>query len=86
MGTQRDKSTLDASTNRINWLLSKVKYNHATKDIELNTHALVSVLNIRYTFDQVRSIRMSGSCALDLCEIACGRLDLFYLVGFGGPW
>ncbi|KAG7959565.1 hypothetical protein I3843_10G076200 [Carya illinoinensis] len=57
VGTQRDKSTLDASTNRINWLLSKV-----------------------------RSIRMTGSCALDLCEIARGRLDLFYLVGFGGPW
>ncbi|CAK9156838.1 unnamed protein product [Ilex paraguariensis] len=35
---------------------------------------------------KVRSLRMSGSCALDLCGIACGRLDLFYLQGFGGPW
>ncbi|KAJ4704050.1 Inositol-1-monophosphatase [Melia azedarach] len=56
-GTKRDKSTLDASTNRINSLLSKV-----------------------------RSLRMSGSCALNLCGIACGRLDLFYELGFGGPW
>ncbi|KAI3456550.1 hypothetical protein Pfo_013213 [Paulownia fortunei] len=56
-GTKRDKSTLDASTNRINSLLFKV-----------------------------RSLRMSGSCALNLCGIACGRLDLFYELGFGGPW
>ncbi|XP_059663373.1 inositol-phosphate phosphatase-like isoform X1 [Cornus florida] len=56
-GTKRDKSTVDAITNRINSLLFKV-----------------------------RSLRMSGSCALDLCGIACGRVDLFYLFGFGGPW
>ncbi|KAJ0429854.1 putative L-galactose 1-phosphate phosphatase [Helianthus annuus] len=35
---------------------------------------------------KVRSIRMGGSCALGLCGIACGRIDLFYLSGFGGPW
>ncbi|KAH7857593.1 hypothetical protein Vadar_014369 [Vaccinium darrowii] len=35
---------------------------------------------------EVRSLRTSGSCALNLCGIACGRLDLFYLLGFGGPW
>lgn len=29
---------------------------------------------------------MTGSCALNLCGIACGRLDLFYELGFGGPW
>ncbi|KAL3627342.1 vacuolar transporter chaperone [Castilleja foliolosa] len=56
-GTKRDKSTLDATTNRINSLLFKV-----------------------------RSLRMSGSCALNLCGVAAGRLDLFYEVGFGGPW
>ncbi|GLT80188.1 hypothetical protein SLA2020_516410 [Shorea laevis] len=56
-GVQRDKLTLDASTNRINNLLVKV-----------------------------RSLRMSGSCALNLCGIACGRLDLFYELGYGGPW
>ncbi|CAA3017772.1 inositol-phosphate phosphatase [Olea europaea subsp. europaea] len=55
-GIKLDKSTLDATTNRINSLLFKV-----------------------------RSLRMSGSCALNLCGIACGRLDLFYLLGFG-PW
>ncbi|GAV65236.1 Inositol_P domain-containing protein [Cephalotus follicularis] len=35
---------------------------------------------------KVRSLRMSGSCALNLCGIACGRLDLFYETGYGGPW
>ncbi|XP_010463715.1 PREDICTED: inositol-phosphate phosphatase-like isoform X1 [Camelina sativa] len=35
---------------------------------------------------KVRSLRMSGSCALDLCGVACGRVDIFYEVGFGGPW
>ncbi|CAI9086874.1 OLC1v1020797C2 [Oldenlandia corymbosa var. corymbosa] len=57
VGTKRDQLTVDATTNRINSLLFKV-----------------------------RSLRMSGSCALNLCGIACGRLDLFYELGFGGPW
>ncbi|KAL6544701.1 Small subunit (SSU) processome component [Orobanche minor] len=57
VGTDRDKSTVDAATDRINRLLFKV-----------------------------RSVRIGGSCALDLCGIACGRLDLFYETGFGGPW
>uniref|UniRef100_A0A7N0ZVT5 Inositol-1-monophosphatase n=1 Tax=Kalanchoe fedtschenkoi TaxID=63787 RepID=A0A7N0ZVT5_KALFE len=57
VGTKRDKSTVDATTNRVNSLLYKV-----------------------------RSLRMSGSCALNLCGVACGRLDLFYELGFGGPW
>ncbi|KAK9091917.1 hypothetical protein Syun_026828 [Stephania yunnanensis] len=57
VGTKRDKSTVDATTNRINDLLFKV-----------------------------RSLRMSGSCALNLCGIACGRIDIFYELGFGGPW
>ncbi|KAE9591518.1 putative phosphoric monoester hydrolase [Lupinus albus] len=35
---------------------------------------------------KVRSLRMSGSCALNLCGVACGRLDVFYEAGFGGPW
>ncbi|KAJ8770547.1 hypothetical protein K2173_018038 [Erythroxylum novogranatense] len=57
VGTKRDKSTVDAITNRINSLLFKV-----------------------------RSVRMSGSCALNLCGIASGRLDLVYEAGYGGPW
>ncbi|MED6157108.1 vacuolar transporter chaperone [Stylosanthes scabra] len=55
--TQRDKLSIDGSTNRINNLLFKV-----------------------------RSLRMSGSCAMNLCGIACGRLDVCFELGFGGPW
>ncbi|GFP99819.1 inositol-phosphate phosphatase, partial [Phtheirospermum japonicum] len=57
VGINREKSTLDDATDRINRLLFKV-----------------------------RSLRIAGSCALDLCGIACGRIDLFYETGFGGPW
>ncbi|KAL3625021.1 vacuolar transporter chaperone [Castilleja foliolosa] len=57
VGTNREKSNLDDSTDRINRLLLKV-----------------------------RSLRIGGSCALDLCGVACGRIDLFYEIGFGGPW
>ncbi|XP_057871247.1 inositol monophosphatase 3 isoform X2 [Cryptomeria japonica] len=57
VGTKRDKTTVDATTDRINGLLYKV-----------------------------RSLRMTGSCALNLCGIACGRLDAFYELGYGGPW
>ncbi|MFS7965962.1 putative phosphoric monoester hydrolase [Helianthus anomalus] len=36
--------------------------------------------------NHVRSIRMGGSYALGLCGVACGRNDLFYEIGIGGPW
>lgn len=29
---------------------------------------------------------MAGSCALNLCSVASGRLDFFYEIGFGGCW
>nr|BAP75924.1 L-galactose-1-phosphate phosphatase [Moringa oleifera] len=45
-----------------------------------------STNRINNLLSKVRSLRMSGSCALNLCGIACGRLDLFYELGFGGPW
>ncbi|XP_010538424.1 PREDICTED: inositol-phosphate phosphatase [Tarenaya hassleriana] len=45
-----------------------------------------STNRINILLAKVRSLRMSGSCALNLCGIACGRLDVFYELGFGGPW
>ncbi|KAH8485952.1 hypothetical protein H0E87_027405, partial [Populus deltoides] len=56
-GTKCDKSTVDATPNRINSLLFKV-----------------------------RSLRMTGFCALNLCGVACRRIDSFYESGYGGPW
>ncbi|KAG0515672.1 hypothetical protein BDA96_10G299100 [Sorghum bicolor] len=29
---------------------------------------------------------MCGSLALNMCGVACGRLDLCYEMGFGGLW
>ncbi|XRB05109.1 inositol monophosphatase [Pycnococcus provasolii] len=34
----------------------------------------------------VRGIRAVGSCALQMCYVAAGRLDAFFEIGFGGPW
>ncbi|MEY2449373.1 MAG: monophosphatase [Acidimicrobiaceae bacterium] len=34
---------------------------------------------------QVRDIRRMGAAAVDLCSVACGRLDAFYERGLG-PW
>ncbi|XP_028755029.1 inositol-phosphate phosphatase [Neltuma alba] len=56
-GTNRNKSTVDAYTKRVNSLLP-----------------------------QVRSLRACGSLALNLCGVACGRLDICFQLGFGGSW
>lgn len=55
-----------------------------TKRDKLNVDACTNRIN-KMLF-HVRSLRMSGSCALNLCGIACGRIDLCYELGFGGPW
>ncbi|MRG59590.1 inositol monophosphatase [Agromyces sp. CFH 90414] len=34
---------------------------------------------------RIRDLRRLGSCALDLCAVAAGRLDAYYEVGLG-PW
>jgi inositol-phosphate phosphatase/L-galactose 1-phosphate phosphatase len=41
---------------------------------------------IRYLSSHCRGIRCSGSCALNLCSVAMGRIDAFYEIGFGGCW
>ncbi len=33
-----------------------------------------------------RGVRCCGSCAVNLCGVAMGRLDAFYEIGFGGCW
>ena len=41
---------------------------------------------IRKVTMRMRSVRCSGACALNLCSVACGRIDVMYEVGFGGCW
>lgn len=31
-------------------------------------------------------MRCCGSCAMNICGVARGRLDVFFEVGFGGCW
>lgn len=40
---------------------------------------------LRSLLPQVRDIRRSGSAAIDLCDVACGRLDAYYERGLN-PW
>lgn len=28
----------------------------------------------------------SGSAALNMCHVACGKLDCYFEDGYGGPW
>ena len=35
---------------------------------------------------RVRGLRAGGSCAMNMCYVASGRMGAFYEVGFGGPW
>eukprot|EP00899_Mesostigma_viride_P018536 jgi/Mesvir1/26684/Mv20465-RA.1 len=35
---------------------------------------------------KARSLRCCGSCAMNLVGVACGRLDAFFEIGFGGCW
>lgn len=52
-----------------------------------DTHTVTSLTGrIASLLYKVRSLRCSGSCALNLVGVACGRLDIFYEIGFGGPW
>ena len=41
---------------------------------------------VRAVTQACRSVRACGSCALNLCSVAMGRLDFFYEVGLGGAW
>ncbi len=41
---------------------------------------------IRALVAHMRSVRCTGSCALNLCSVALGRCDAFYEINFGGCW
>jgi myo-inositol-1(or 4)-monophosphatase len=40
---------------------------------------------LRHVLPRVRDVRRIGSAALDLCSVACGRLDAYYETGLH-PW
>jgi len=41
---------------------------------------------VRALTEASRSLRCCGSHAMQLCGVAAGRLDVFFEIGFGGPW
>lgn len=41
---------------------------------------------IRAMAAETRGLRSCGSCALNLCSVACGRADAYFEIGLGGPW
>ena len=43
-------------------------------------------VRIQALIKHCRSMRACGSCALNLCSVAMGRLDAYYEIGLGGPW
>lgn len=61
-------------------LATEVGVKRDRETVERTTNLLNQVMY------KVRSLRLSGSCAMNLCGLACGRLDMFYEIGFGGPW
>jgi fructose-1,6-bisphosphatase/inositol monophosphatase family enzyme len=40
---------------------------------------------LRVMLPEIRDIRRAGSAALDLCAVACGRVDAYYESGLN-PW
>jgi myo-inositol-1(or 4)-monophosphatase len=40
---------------------------------------------VRAVIGQIRDIRRIGAAAIDLCSVACGRLDAYWERGLG-PW
>ncbi|KMZ61002.1 Inositol-phosphate phosphatase [Zostera marina] len=61
-------------------LATEVGTKRDKKNIDQITNRINSLLS------KVRSVRMSGSCAMNLCCVARGQVDIFYEIGFGGPW
>ncbi|MFI2073308.1 MULTISPECIES: inositol monophosphatase family protein [Streptomyces] len=51
----------------------------------LQTRRAAQAEVLRSVLPQVRDIRRGGSAAIDLCDVACGRLDGYYERGLN-PW
>ncbi len=53
---------------------------------------LDALIKIKNEIDPTLTFRRScregicGSCAMNMCGVAAGRLDAFFEIGFGGPW
>lgn len=71
-----------SSTTELNKALVATELGVARDDVSHNA----AVARFSELSRVTRSIRCCGSCALNMCGVACGRLDGFYEIGYGGPW
>jgi myo-inositol-1(or 4)-monophosphatase len=79
-GATRNGETIHASTkNDLQTALVGTGFSYEPSRRLRQAKVLVEVL------PQVRDIRRMGAAAVDLCSVACGRLDAFYERGLG-PW
>jgi myo-inositol-1(or 4)-monophosphatase len=79
-GATRNGEAIRASTKSdLSTALVGTGFSYERARRQRQANVLVQVL------PQVRDIRRMGSAAVDLCSVACGRLDAFYERGLG-PW
>ena len=87
IGVTRDEATVSAVFSRISNLCRQVRQDQKLSVCKLERRrGSTSSLSMHLLLLQTRSMRALGSCALDLCSVACGRLDFMYEIGFGGCW
>ena len=68
------------------WFGARTSSSHTRSSLDLVWSINLPAIQRDLCLFQVRSLRLGGSCALDLAGVACGRLDIFFELGFGGPW
>jgi myo-inositol-1(or 4)-monophosphatase len=79
-GARRNGEPIHASTNReLSSALVGTGFSYDRERRHRQADVLVQVLPL------VRDIRRMGAAAVDLCSVACGRLDAYYERGLG-PW
>jgi len=79
-GATRNDAPIHASTQTdLSRALVGTGFSYEPARRERQAKVLVDVL------PRVRDIRRMGAAAVDLCSVACGRLDAFYERGLG-PW
>jgi len=79
-GATRNGAAIHVSTQReLSRALIGTGFSYEPARRERQATVLVQVL------PRVRDIRRMGAAAVDLCSVACGRLDAFYERGLG-PW
>jgi inositol-phosphate phosphatase/L-galactose 1-phosphate phosphatase len=68
------------------WDEDKVNGWLAVLKLHLSICCCCRACRMRAVAEAAQSTRCCGSCACNMTSVACGRLDAFYEIGFGGCW